>query len=39
MAEDSLAGEISEEDESAEIDEDNLHTESVRRRVKVRADV
>lgn len=33
--EDPLTGEVSEEDEVAEIDEDNLHRESIRRRVKV----
>ncbi|MEQ2165079.1 hypothetical protein GOODEAATRI_013368 [Goodea atripinnis] len=33
--EDSLTGEVSEEDEVAEIDEDNLYRESIRRRVKV----
>ncbi|MED6235107.1 1-phosphatidylinositol 4,5-bisphosphate phosphodiesterase delta-4 [Ataeniobius toweri] len=32
--EDSLTGEVSEEDEVAEIDEDNLYRESIRRRVK-----
>lgn len=35
IAEESLTGEVSDEDEAAEIDEDNLHRESVRRRVKV----
>lgn len=35
MAEDSQTGEVSDEDEVAEIDEDNLHRESLRRRVKV----
>lgn len=35
MVEDSLSGEVSDEDEVAEIDEDNLHRESVRHRVKV----
>lgn len=35
MVEDSLTGEVSDEDEVAEIDEDNLHRESVRLRVKV----
>ncbi|XP_069031356.1 1-phosphatidylinositol 4,5-bisphosphate phosphodiesterase delta-4 isoform X1 [Embiotoca jacksoni] len=34
MGEDPLTGEVSDEDEAAEIDEDNLHRESVRRRVK-----
>ncbi|KAM9328462.1 1-phosphatidylinositol 4,5-bisphosphate phosphodiesterase delta-4 [Pholidichthys leucotaenia] len=34
MVEDSLTGEVSDEDEAVEIDEDNLHRESVRRRVK-----
>ncbi|XP_039979082.1 1-phosphatidylinositol 4,5-bisphosphate phosphodiesterase delta-4 isoform X2 [Xiphias gladius] len=34
IGEDSLTGEVSDEDEVAEIDEDNLHRESVRRRVK-----
>ncbi|XP_026157484.1 1-phosphatidylinositol 4,5-bisphosphate phosphodiesterase delta-4 [Mastacembelus armatus] len=34
IAEDSLNGEISDEDEVAELDEDNLHRESVRRRIK-----
>ncbi|KAK5619272.1 1-phosphatidylinositol 4,5-bisphosphate phosphodiesterase delta-4 [Crenichthys baileyi] len=33
--EDSLTGEVSEEDEVTEIDEDNLYRESIRRRVKV----
>lgn len=33
--EDSLTGEVSDEDEAAEIDEDILHRESIRRRVKV----
>lgn len=35
MVEDSMTGEVSDEDEAAEIDEDNLHRESVRRRIKV----
>lgn len=35
MVEDSLTGEVSDEDEVAEFDEDNLHRESIRRRVKV----
>lgn len=35
MAEDSQTGEVSDEDEVAEIDEDILHRESIRRRVKV----
>lgn len=35
MVEDSLNGEISDEDDVAEIDDDNLHRESVRRRLKV----
>lgn len=35
MVEDSLTGEVSDEDEVAEIDEDNLHHENVRRRNKV----
>lgn len=35
MVEDSLTGEVSDEDEVAEIDKDNLHRESVRHRVKV----
>uniref|UniRef100_A0A8C4IXJ8 Phosphoinositide phospholipase C n=1 Tax=Dicentrarchus labrax TaxID=13489 RepID=A0A8C4IXJ8_DICLA len=34
MVEDSLTGEFSDEDEVTEIDEDNLHRESVRRRVR-----
>lgn len=34
-AEDSQTGEVSDEDEAAEIDEDNLHRDSVRRRVMV----
>ncbi|XP_076580188.1 1-phosphatidylinositol 4,5-bisphosphate phosphodiesterase delta-4 isoform X2 [Chaetodon auriga] len=34
MVEDSLTGEVSDEDEVAEFDEDNLHRESIRRRVK-----
>ncbi|XP_047432267.1 1-phosphatidylinositol 4,5-bisphosphate phosphodiesterase delta-4 [Mugil cephalus] len=34
IAEESLTGEVSDEDEAAEIDEDNLHRESVRHRVK-----
>uniref|UniRef100_A0AAQ5XCB1 Phosphoinositide phospholipase C n=1 Tax=Amphiprion ocellaris TaxID=80972 RepID=A0AAQ5XCB1_AMPOC len=34
MVEDSLTGEVSDEDEAAEIDENNLHRESVRRRLK-----
>lgn len=35
MVEDSLTGEVSDEDEVAEIDEDNLHREAIHRRVKV----
>lgn len=35
MVGDSLTGEVSEEDEAAEIDEDNQHRESIRYRVKV----
>ncbi len=35
MVEDSLTGEVSDEEEVTEIDDDNLHRESVRRRVKV----
>lgn len=35
VAEDSQTGEVSDEDEAAEIDEDNLHRDSVRRRVMV----
>lgn len=35
MAEDLQTGEVSDEDEVAEIDEDILHCESIRRRVKV----
>ena len=35
MVEDSQTAEVSEEDEVTEIDEDNLHRESVRRRAKV----
>lgn len=35
MVEDSQTGEVSDEDEVAEIDEDNLHHNSVRRRIKV----
>ncbi|KAM7365220.1 hypothetical protein PAMP_016166 [Pampus punctatissimus] len=34
IVEDTLTGEVSDEDEVAEIDEDNLHRESVRRRIK-----
>lgn len=35
MAEDLQTGEVTDEDEVAEIDEDILHRESIRRRVKV----
>lgn len=35
MVEDSQTGEVSDEDDVTEIDEDNLHRESVRRRFKV----
>lgn len=35
ITEDSQTGEVSDEDEVAEIDEDNLHRDSVRRRVMV----
>lgn len=35
VVEDSQSGEVSDEDEVAEIDEDNHHHESIRRRVKV----
>lgn len=35
IAEDSQTGEVSDEDESAEIDEDNVHRDSVRRRIMV----
>lgn len=35
IAEDSQTGEVSDENDVAEIDEDNLHPDSVRRRVMV----
>lgn len=35
ITEDSQTGEVSDEDEAAEIDQDNVHRDSVRRRVMV----
>lgn len=35
IADDSQTGEVSDENEAAEMDEDNLHPDSVRRRVMV----